>query len=586
MTILRAASQEEDDDDDSSSPAKTNATKHSEHSLQEPDIESSSSDDLDEIKNSPLGYQYFLYDVNVEYNPGGNLNDLLTNKQSFKMKCLPYMVERDIRGANSYLSDCSSDNSVEEQFIDVTKESCAFLSNSEYVPNLRAARRRVVIELISAKLSQTKTYNLVVNGSYANKVDNLPYGSVISTNSDDNTSLSDNPSDRHLNHSRTSDASQSSSPPVSSRRFVNYTILIKTAPGLDTRPAVIERRFSDFLQLYQGLKSSPSLAKLVDGCVSFPKKVLVGNFSLINIAERSIEFSRLLSLCILRKELLWSTSFVAFLLDKEIKEAQQLALYGDPDDCQALIESAYFIEQKLYINRIEKTDSVCSSSDGSPGSQDSFTGRYSPILQNGRPVLVQSPSSETISGESNTSNANNRTPRSERANPSPDQSVCDTNENNHSNRIVQEKVINTSINQRILVTFCILFIVYCRGSCFKELKRVVEEFSQLISSQNYVDSLINTRQYNTLRACLLFLMNLNNEDVIDESRRILLKRVLEDVDGLEATVTAAQISPQTTGGAIRRLSRASSNSRITKDLASLIRDKNFCSFQEDKNVKC
>lgn len=571
MTKLQAVQDEDDDDDSHEQPH------------QQPPIHASKSNSINEIKNSPLGYQYFLHDINFEYNPGGNHSTILTNKQSFKMKCLPYMVERDMQGSGSFLSDFCSNELVDERLVDVTKESCAFLGNSEYVPDLKSNRRRVVIELISAKLSQTKTYNVAINGSQTKKPEHISYGSVISSNSDDNTSQSDIPVERPADYSRVSTTSQPSTPPVSSRRFVNYTILIKTTPGLDTRPAVIERRFSDFLHLYQGLKSDPIRGRIVDGCVTFPKKVLVGNFSLINIAERSIEFSRLLSLCVLRKELLWSTSFVAFLLDKELKEAQQLALYGDPDDCQALIESAYYIEQKLYINRLEKAESACDSSD-SPGSQGSFTGRYSPILESGRRVLVQSPSSETISDESNNSNAV-RTPKSEHTNPSPNHSfICDTNENN-STRDIQEKVIYTSINQRILVTFCILFVVYCRGFCFRELKRAVDEFSQLISSQGYVDSLINTRQYNTLRACLLFLMNLNNVEIIDDNRRILLKRVLENVDGLEATVTDGRnVSPQTTN-TNRGLSRNGSNSRMTKDLTSLIRDRNFCSFQDDKSVK-
>lgn len=303
----------------------------------------------------PLGYQHFLRDVNIEFNRGGNHVSLDDNKYCFKMKFLPYMVRRDeIRGSLKELysykdaanqenvkdvvqpnhndtDDCDQDISSRSndpcstediellKHLDVTQTTCAFLGNSDYVPSDNFRRRRVVLELISAKLSQPQI---------------------------------------------------TQTPTPSSKRFVNYTILIKSAPGLDSRPAVIERRFSDFLLLYQGLKASRAHAEIIDKYVNFPGKVYMGNFSLVKIAERSVEFTRLLNLCMSRQDLLWSKPFISFLIDKELAEVHRLALVGgDPEDAQSLLDTVYHIKQKLYANGMPSS----STSSSSPSSSLDFT---------------------------------------------------------------------------------------------------------------------------------------------------------------------------------------------------------------------
>lgn len=607
-----------------------------------------------DIFSEPLGCQHFLYDVNIEYSPGGKRSSSIGSKHSFKLKNLPYMVHkshlnsdednpqdehdrRDSIASSTNSSNCceSDGNTTQNDFtsnarhVDVTKATCAFLGNSDYVPNHIFGRRKVVLELISAKLSQPTVFNVPANASYTNLVtlneQQHPSIDLNSTNTNNNNgtpssilsrrrrkdNFSPNTSLGGIVNSETSPSSHSSS-----KRFVNYTILIKTIPGLDKHPALIERRFSDFLLLHQSLKNLETAGKLVDRYVTFPKKVYMGNFSLTNIAERSIEFSRLLNLCMTTTSLLWSAPFIAFLLDKELKEAHKLSLCGDPDDVQVLIETVYHIERKLYLRHTDRrlnanNNSSLSSisldtSNGSATSSNATANGYSPLLTNGRSTNGSNNNTNTSSdslnydkqissndpitnesfyleqSDSNTSFQTNKCLDSDQSRHGVRNEMSDSSE-------TIESVGLSALNQRVLVTFCMLFLTYYRGENYHELKVVVKEFSHLISSREYVDSIISTRYYMTLRACLLFLMNMNRGNIIDENQRLWLKRKLEDIDGTQADF-AESINVQNGGQdphlRIRRHSGAAVNGGadlhriLTKgDLMSLVRDRNFCSFQ-------
>uniref|UniRef100_A0A6G1S4V3 Sorting nexin-20 n=1 Tax=Aceria tosichella TaxID=561515 RepID=A0A6G1S4V3_9ACAR len=628
--------------------------------------EEDSVDDDDDYNNNnndslePLGYHSFLYDVNIEYSPGGNLSGSLSNKHCFKMKCLPYMVESDrneLLGLGSFsideedntsdMIDCdrrderyicksnqdAGDNqsdslnaSQRSSPIDVTKETCAFLGNSDYVPNSRNKSRRVVLELVSAKLSQSSGYTIPPNSSFNNLVslaedgpsstiaanttnsntsnNNSETSSLKSYNSHSSARITSHPqntrSQAHLLASKKATPSPPTTSPISSKKFVNYTILIKTVPGLDKFPAVVERRFSDFLSLYQGLKSNEALADIVDRNVTFPKKVYMGNFSLEKIAERSIEFTRLLHLCMSEFTLLWSVPFISFLIDKELKEAHRLALFGDPDDVQALIETAYYIEQKLYM-RFEPSARSSTSSSSLDLQSNHQSQIDSPTLPNRKPTpspnrATRDQTISAIHGNGSINNHNN----AQRPKPTPssgepgdkrlscNNSICGASYS--SSRVVIDKSILAPINQRILVTFCMLFVTYCRTNNYIELKLAVHKFGRLIASQEYIDSLINTRHYNSLKACLLFLMNMTQGNVIDDSLRLQLKRRLEDIDGANADLaqnpggngTEHRDSNQMSSRRGRNdnvVSKRDSTRIIKNDLTSLLRDRNFCLFQ-------
>lgn len=564
-------------------------------------------DTSEEPDDEPLGSQHFLYDVNIEYSPGGSRQSSLAgNRHSFKLRCLPYMV---LKGcdeglfyknsvASSESSICDDDsilNSEPKHVVDVTKATCAFLGNSDYVPNNNYSNRRVVLELISAKLSQsTTTFNVPANTSLGSLIEHSsPRNNGISPTLRQNNTYS-SPIRHHDTNNSTPTHSPSPSSPLSSsssKRFVNYTLLIKTTPGLDKRPAVIERRFSDFLLLYQGLKSNESCSKIVDKYVTFPKKVYMGNFSLTNIAERSIEFTRLLNLCMTSTNLLWSDPFISFLLDKELKEAHRLALCGDPDDVQVLIETAYHIEQKLYLNIARSRNNNNNNNSNSSISLDSYTGtitsgQYLPSSPSGGPQIVNSPSIE--------SNSDQNRPLSTNPSSSPDMSVCGISQELDSASQTKDGFNSMTLNQRLLVTFCILFLTYYRGERYPELKLAVQEFSQLISSQEYLDSMVNTRHHMTLRACLLFLMNINQGNIIDDDRRLWLKRKLEEIDGSIADLRDSTSNHSFMDNDNSSFSQSPKNKRcngeqmngtsiyrVTNgDLTSLLRDRNFCSFQD------
>lgn len=634
-----------------------------------------------DIDEEPLGYQHFLCDVNIEYSPGGNRNYSSSNKHSFKLKCLPYMVSRshlNNKSNNNNNSDikvplkqhhesslessassssrsssnsnifCDLDRSPNQtnsstKNIDVTRATCAFLSNSDYVPNHNFNTKRVVLELISARLSQSVTFNVPPNLSYTNLVTlseqhhqdhhhhhHHQYQPQTNNHSSSNLNRCRTPSTstlRRSNENLSSNTSISSSSSIgndtspsspshsSSKRFVNYTILIKTTPGLDKNPALIERRFSDFLLLYQGLKCQKSSRKLVDTHITFPKKVYVGNFLLTNIAERSIEFSRLLNLCMTNIDLLWSVPFISFLLDKELKEAHKLSLCGDPDDVQVLIETAYYIEQKLYLsNKKDKTNnksslssiSLDTSSGNSSGSSGTSTANDSfastRALTNG---VCDISNNHSVQDDTNTEEnqsrqyVDNNSPQISANSPtlltgnSPNQSFCDNNNEETFESFPNRTAgaLNFSaLNQRILVTFCMLFVTYYRGENYRELKIAVKEFSQMIIAKGYVDSVIKTRHYVTLRACLLFLMNMNRGGVIDENQRIWLKRMLEGIDGIHAEFDESLVSndkesknrKMKNNGDVTINGCTDFHRIVTKgDLMSLIRDRNFCSFQPE-----
>lgn len=552
--------------------------------------------------NEPLGYQNFLCDVNIEYSLGGNCAHYPSNRLTFKMKCLPYMIsdhfrKSSIASSDSSTSDCHAVqddlmcNSPSVRPIDVTNISCAFLGNSDFVPTSKLSQRRVTLELIAAKLSQSVPPGIPARPSFSSLNEVRQTNSYKSSEPLNYTERYRTQSNQDYQHSQSRDASDlhhsprqtQVAPSLTSKRFVNYTLLIKTTPGLDKQPAVIERRFSDFLDLYQGLRRRKSHERLVNQYVNFPKKIYMGNFSLSNIAERSIEFSKLLELCMTNEDILWSVPFISFLLDKELKEAHRLLLFSEPETVQAVIETVYHIIQKLYVDQIRSDISTNSSSI----SLNNLGDQNSPTSSSDRTSNIHSSGNDTISFEveypQNLDAANdvsNLQNRSEGGTSDGESTSCS-----------RDSIV--PLNQRILVTFCILFLAYHRGEQYSELKSAIESFSRMISSQDYLASVIGTHHYTTLRACLLFLMNVNREDVVDDNRRIWLKRKLEDVDAAFADINESSINTNgiyQDGRSLNNVNRQVARqrmfignttlaNRITKsDLTTLLTARNFCTF--------
>lgn len=510
--------------------------------------------------SEPFGYADFLCDVNVEFGPGGKLSNSISNRQNFKLKHLPYLIplqqqqyqkipqnqsdspRHQINGSNEQNIDnieldsdhaSSSSNTTTDftyndtknnnhyngsskknhgRVIDVTEESYAFLGSSDFVPTNHLKNRRVVIELISAKLSQASSYNVPLNGDLNSNRDSNPplerldecslssqqqlnnrsfndcqinmsrSSSFSSRNSITSGSIPRN-STAQLNTSASFTNSSLSQNPnslvVGNKRYVNYTLLIKTVPGLDKHPTVIERRFSDFSTLYHAIRNQQSLAKLIDNKhLTFPKKVLVGNYSFPNIAERGIEFSRLLNVCMNEPQLQWSAPFTSFLVDKELREAHKIVICGDPDDVLAPVEIAYGIQLKIYLPFIRERESA---------------------------------------------------------------PLC----------------------KRLLVTIAMLIFTYYRAGNYVELNKTVILFRDLVEWPELVKIIKGGRYYSILSACINFLGDIEQQQ--QQQQNCTLKP--------ELTNWLNQNKSLLTNGSDKKTA-------VRRDLITLFRDRNFCSFQD------
>ena len=123
-----------------------------------------------------------------------------------------------------------------------------------------------------------------------------------------------------------------------------YTIMMKRV-GHEPRPAVIERRYSDFCFIYECILRSfhPSVL----GDFMFPKKVLIGNFKAEVISERTDAFHKFLNLIANCDNLLYSDYFYSFLSSEEHNEAVshlKLARYAE---ATPLLESIFYVREKL-----------------------------------------------------------------------------------------------------------------------------------------------------------------------------------------------------------------------------------------------
>lgn len=597
--------------------------------------------------HEPLAYKDYLCDVNIEYNSGSNRSGNCINcKGSFKLKYLPYLMpvaSLNISQADQYFSAVSNNIREEHQndggsssncsssiFIDfpssspqldVTKTTSAFLGDSEHVPISPNRRRRVVLELISAKLSQSTHYVSSVLPPTSTQVVKLtplrrpssssstpPQSPIPSSNNRSrlsfpiltpNRQLSRNSSQIDLSNSAPQSpqlvpslSANPAPPAVSSKRFVNYTLLIRTLPGLDVHPTVIERRFSDFSSLYRGLKLHEPYGNLVDHQVDFPKKVYIGNYSLVNIAERSIEFAKLLNLCISEVDLQCSIPFVSFLLDKELREAHRLTMFGDPEDVQALIETVYNILLKLYLRDIQIAG------------PDGFASEMSILYNNTGPKQSISPTCHPSSpinglGKNGGGHQSPLSP-SQSAVLTPQKAITKPTSIGMTPPWLS-RMSSTAINQRILATFAILFLNYSKTANHSQLREVARVFSILLEDSMFVASFNDERFLKLLKTCLNFILIIDplhsniGHGILDNRRRIFLDRKLSEIGSshngesqVNSNVSNGDSMQDDTNHVNGRLDLLSisgdslDTSRAEFNLAALIRNKDFCSFQDGK----
>ncbi|XP_030240973.1 sorting nexin-21 isoform X1 [Drosophila navojoa] len=136
---------------------------------------------------------------------------------------------------------------------------------------------------------------------------------------------------------------------VKIKRFVIYELTVRQdSSTMDEQPAKIERRYTDFRDLYQCLKRElpNELAS-----VNFPSKVLMGNFSAELIAERSAAFETFLTHIARNPKLRDSEGFLRFLQHDELTRACQYLDERRNEMAIPILENCFRLLNKIFMNR-------------------------------------------------------------------------------------------------------------------------------------------------------------------------------------------------------------------------------------------
>lgn len=133
------------------------------------------------------------------------------------------------------------------------------------------------------------------------------------------------------------------------KRYVAYDLQIRqeSSRKTDATPVTIERRYTDFLNLYDELKKDqPTLM----ATILFPKKALLGNFSSDLIGQRSAAFEAFLYHIVQHSVLYESSSFLHFLQDKELTKACQLLDERRNELAVPILEDCFRLLNKIFTD--------------------------------------------------------------------------------------------------------------------------------------------------------------------------------------------------------------------------------------------
>lgn len=132
------------------------------------------------------------------------------------------------------------------------------------------------------------------------------------------------------------------------KKHVAYTILIRKDGSNDAYPVVIERRYTDFLELYRSLRQNyPPLTSQI----SFPRKVLLGNFAPDVIKSRSCSFESLLKIISSNERLRDSAGLKVFLTGQEEKQAKKCLESKRYNQARPLLENIFRLLSKIHTDR-------------------------------------------------------------------------------------------------------------------------------------------------------------------------------------------------------------------------------------------
>lgn len=133
---------------------------------------------------------------------------------------------------------------------------------------------------------------------------------------------------------------------ISVKKYVLYNIRIREdSPASDQNSIVIERRYTNLLELYTNLKRNhPQLMQKV---YFFPRKAFIGNFSAELISERSNAFEDFLDYVAATTELRESTHFLTFLQEIELDKACQLVDERRNEQAVPILENCFRLLNKV-----------------------------------------------------------------------------------------------------------------------------------------------------------------------------------------------------------------------------------------------
>lgn len=138
--------------------------------------------------------------------------------------------------------------------------------------------------------------------------------------------------------------SDGSAETTNAKKFVCYEIALRPLNS----PGTIFRRYTDFLQLYEGLRQD--YGSLVQAVV-FPKKCFIGNFSRELIEQRIFHFYDFLQTILDHGELRDSTHFLRFLQDQELEKACRLLDERRSEEALPILENLFGLLSKFYMDR-------------------------------------------------------------------------------------------------------------------------------------------------------------------------------------------------------------------------------------------
>lgn len=135
-----------------------------------------------------------------------------------------------------------------------------------------------------------------------------------------------------------------------SKKYVVYDVTCRqdTSSQEDKNATTIERRYTDFLKLYESLKKeSPQLL----ANTAFPKKRIMGNFTSELICERSVAFENFLDYILSVNDLRESEHFLSFLQDDEMTKACRLIDERRNELAIPIFENTFQLLNKIFLDK-------------------------------------------------------------------------------------------------------------------------------------------------------------------------------------------------------------------------------------------